>query len=183
MTGHRRQPLIDLSEEDAAKLRKAGFNYQSITNWRKKICGPYPRLLRRVNSVLGRGVQKPAPIADPSFTTAEPVVDNRKPLVPATPPRVAPHVHIQVNPCVDDAVCLAVRTAAMQPVANTLLDQKREIPCMNCKQGIERAKAVAMKKTALRKDGLCACGEEKSWGAKMCADCLAESRKGRRATA
>ncbi len=166
-----RQPHIDLSDDDAAVLRKANFNHQSVLNWRKKIHAPSRICLSRINAALGRDVRQPAPVAAPPPAPTEPVVSSR----------VAPHPHIEVNPCIDDAVCLAVRTAAMRPVANTLLDQRWEIPCVSCKEGIRRARVEAAKKTAHIGALVCSCGEEKSRDARTCHACASDRRKSYRA--
>lgn len=88
-----------------------------------------------------------------------------------------PHRHIEINPCIDGEVCLAVRNAAMRPVANKLLDQKRDTPCTNCKRGIERARAEAAKKTAHVGVLVCDCGEEKTRDAKNRHACASERKR------
>jgi hypothetical protein len=80
---------------------------------------------------------------------------------------------------VDDDVCLAVRKAAMRPVANTLLDSRKEIPCANCREGIKRARAEAAKKVVHVGALVCSCGEEKSREARACHDCASERKRAR----
>ncbi len=168
---HPPRPHIDLSDDDAAKLRKARFNYQSIINWRRKLHAPSRICLLRINAILGRDVLQPAPVAGPP-----PPETKRQSTVSERQTDIS-HRHIQINPCVDDGVCLAVRKAAMRPVANTLLDQKRSIPCMNCREGIRRARAEAAKKVAHVGALICSCGEEKSRDARTCHTCANERKR------
>ena len=167
----KRQPHIDLSDDDAAKLRKAGFSRMTVYFWRSKRMGPTYRMLQKINATLGRDVLQPAPVAGPPSpeTKRQPTVSERQTDIS--------HRHIEINPCVDDSVCLAVRNAAMWPVANTLLDQKRTIPCMNCPEGIRRARAEAAKKVAHVGALICSCGEEKSRDARTCHACASERKR------
>jgi hypothetical protein len=65
----------------------------------------------------------------------------------------------------------------MRPVANTLADQRREIPCTNCKEGIRRAKAEAAKKVEHVGALVCDCGESKSREARTCHACASERKR------
>lgn len=154
MTPRRRQPVIDLSDDDAAKLREAGFTAKTVKGWREKTCGPYAKVILRINQILGRVVRE-------AVTAPEPVAS----------PRSNSHHHIEINPCVSDEVCVVVRREAMRPVANTLLDSHREIFCANCKLGIERARVQAANRKPTHGEGprYCAdpdCSRILSWGAK-----------------
>jgi hypothetical protein len=151
----RASPPIFIDEADAAILRKAGFSQVVVWRWKNKRGAPSRIFLPRVIAALGRDPRQPAPVASSQRTADEPVVNNR-----ISPP----HRHIEINPCVDDGVCLAVRKAAMRPVANTLLDSRREIPCASCKQGIARARAEAAVRKPTHGDGPRICADP---------DCLA----------
>lgn len=166
-----RRPLIDLSDEDAATLRRAGFGQMVVWRWKNKKGAPSRILLPRISAALGRDVLQPAPVAASNDATVAPET-------PLSVNRIAPRPHIQINPCADDAVCLAVRKAAMRPVANTLLDQKRAIPCVSCKVGIARARAEAEKKVVHVGELTCpSCGEEKSREARTCHACASERKR------
>ncbi len=177
--------MIDLSEDDAERLRKAKFDRQSVFNWQKKLNAPTRFSLHRINAALGRDVRHPAPVAAPQ-TVKQPAANCQRNVsncqTDISPRPVAVAIYgTTLNACADDDLCLAARTAMMRYEANLLLDQKRDTPCVSCKRGIARAKAEAAKKKASagRARDICECGEPKSYGSVVCIVCRDEKRRAR----
>lgn len=180
----RRRPMIDLSEEDAETLRRAGFGQMIVWRWRNKKSGPSRTFLPRINAALGRDVRQPAPVAAPQ-TVKQPAANCQTNVkhcqIDISSPVAVAIYGTTLNACADDDLCLAARTAMMRYEANLLLDQKRDTPCVSCKRGIARAKAEAAKKVALVGALICSCGEEKTRDARTCHACASERRKSYRA--
>ena len=162
-------PRIFIDLDDSDILHKAGFGKSTVGNWRRGATGPERRFHARLNQLLGRDVLQPKPVAPSNDATVAP----KTPRLVNQPASLyaIPRPHIEVNPCIDDAVCLAVRKAAMQPTPNTLMDQRREIVCMNCREGIRRARVEAANYKPTHGEGprYCAdpdCSRVLSYGAK-----------------
>lgn len=157
------------SRDEYQRLKEAGISIFNVSSWHRLRVTPHPKRKVQIAELLGR---------DPWAKDSKPA-EAPPPIAQAPPP--TPRPRIEINPCVDDGVCLAVRKAAMRPVANTLMDQRRTIPCTNCKQGVARAKAEAEKKKAAagRVGDICACGEPKSYGSVSCHECTNERRRAR----
>jgi hypothetical protein len=125
-----------LSKAEYQILKDAGFTLDTISKYANRHVIPHPNRRLQIAVLLGRDPWELA-LTGTSRDVDDPQVAPRP--VPVKPP----HHRIEINPCADDGVCLAVRKAAMRPVANTLADQRREIPCASCKEGIRRARAEA----------------------------------------
>ncbi len=160
------------SNDEYRRLKEAGVSIFNISSWHRLRVTPHSKRKVQIAGLLGR---------DPWAKDSKPA--EAPPPVAQSPPTV-PRPRIEINPCIDDGVCLAVRKAAMRPIANTLIDQRREIPCTNCKQGVARAKAEAAKKRASagRVGDTYACGESKSYGSVSCQECRDEKRGARNAS-
>ncbi len=170
-------------------LAEAGIPSAAVSKYSHRHLIPHGTRQQQIIALLGRDpwsgataksavrpkIRQPAPAEAPAISN--PAAANCQQNVKHCQIDISTRPHIEINPCVDDGVCLAVRTAAMRPVANTLLDARRSIPCTNCRQGIARAKAEAAKKVVHVGALVCSCGEPKSRDAKECQDCAKERRR------
>jgi hypothetical protein len=119
------KPFINLTDEDADKLRASGVHSITVWRWQTKQRGPCERSLLRIGKILHRNFVLPPRV---SMTTVE------------RPPSIV------VPACNYDSLCLAMRRVAFQGVQGTLMDQRREIPCASCKRGAERERNEAKRR-------------------------------------
>lgn len=164
-------PFVCLTDLECKILSASEYSMTTILNWKTQRRRPWPRHYRNICAILGRDVAKP--MGDSPLPIPAPIPAGTS--VSVTGPRLT------VNACEHDELCIPVRRIAFQGIPGTLEDQRRQIPCANCKRGVERERRIAAEKKApvedLRKSKVCACGNPKSWGTRTCMDCRDEARR------